>query len=91
MERIGTEMLKVGILQYSSFPFTLSVLLVKKRYGTCKFYVDYRQLNNLTIKDKYPMPLIDELIDELHDSKWFSKIDLRVGNHQIRTSNIDIP
>ena len=52
--------------------------------------MDYRQLNELTVKDKFPMPLIDELIDELHGSKYFTKIDLRAGYHQIMVKMEDI-
>jgi len=66
------------------------VLLVKKKDGSSRLCVDYRQLNKMTIKNKYPLPRIDELMDQLHGSSVFSKIDLRSGYHQILVKADDL-
>ena len=66
------------------------MLFVKKKDGTLRLCIDYRQLNKATVKNKYPLPRIDDLFDQLRGSKVFSKIDLRSGYHQIRIKNEDI-
>ena len=85
------ELLEKGYIRPSISPWGAPVLFVKKKDGTLRLCIDYRQLNRVTIKNKYPLPRVDDLFDQLQGARVFSKIDLRSGYHQLRIANADVP
>jgi len=84
------DLLEKQFIQPSVSPWEAPVLLVKKKDGSSHLCIDYRQLNKLTIKNKYPLARIDELLDQLHGAVIFSKIDLRSGYHHILVKAEDV-
>lgn len=84
------DRLAQGIIRVSTSPFSSLVLLVKKPDNTWRFYVDYRELNVHTVKDKFPILVVDELLVELADARFFTKLDLHNGFYQVCMRDADI-
>ena len=84
------ELLSKGFIRHSTSSWGALVLFVKKKDGSLRLCIDYRQLNRATICNQYPLPRIDELFDQLHGSRVYSKIDLRSGYHQLRVRENDV-
>ncbi|CAL2257385.1 unnamed protein product [Prunus armeniaca] len=85
------ELVDKGFIRPSFSPWGAPMLFVKKKDGTMRLCIDYRQLNKVTVRNKYPLPRIDDLFDQLKGAKVFSKIDLRSGYHQLRIREEDVP
>ena len=83
------ELLAQGMITSSSSPFASPVLLVKKKSGEWHLCVDYRRLNSMTVENRYPMPIMDELLDQLASAVWFTSLDLRASYHQILVEPAD--
>ena len=94
MQELSTqlqELLDKGFIQPSFSPWGAPVLFVKKKDGSFRMCIDYRELNKLTIKNRYPLPRIDDLFNQLQGSSFYSKIDLRSGYHQLRIQEESTP
>ncbi|GJX82468.1 putative nucleotidyltransferase, ribonuclease H [Tanacetum coccineum] len=85
------ELLDNGFIRPSSSPWGVPILFVKKKDGSMRMCIDYRELNKVTVKNVYALPRIDDLFDQLQGAKWFSKIDLWSGYHQLKVREEDIP
>ncbi|KAL0561469.1 hypothetical protein IC582_001897 [Cucumis melo] len=85
------ELLDKGFIRPSVSPWGAPVLFVKKKDGSMRLCIDYRELNKVTVKNRYPLPRIDDLFDQLQGATVFSKIDLRSGYHQLRIKGEDVP
>ena len=81
LENQLADLLKRGHIRPSVSPFGSPILFVKKKDGSQRMVIDYRILNKLTVKNRYPLPRIDDLLDRLHGAKYFSSIDLMSGYH----------
>ena len=84
-------LLDKGFIRPNTSPWGAPVLFSKKKDKTLRLCIDYRQLNRVTIKNRYPLPRIDDLFDQLRGARVYSKIDLRTVYHQLRVREIDIP
>ncbi|GKE99790.1 putative reverse transcriptase domain-containing protein, partial [Tanacetum coccineum] len=94
LQELSTQLQELsdkGLIRPCSSPWGDPVLFVKKKDGSFRMCIDYRELNKLTVKNRYPLPRIDDLFDQLQGSSVYLKIDLRSGYHQLGVRDEDIP
>lgn len=91
VERQIKELLSKGLIEPSLSPYGAPILFVKKKDGSLRMVIDYRALNKLTVKNRYPLPRIDDLLDQLQGSKFFSSLDLLSGYYQVPLHASDVP
>lgn len=91
VKRQVTDLLAKGMIRPSTSPYSAPILFVGKKDGTLRMCIDYRGLNAITVKNRYPLPRVDDLLDKLRGSAYFSSIDLQQGYNQIRIADSDIP
>ena len=84
------ELLDKGFIRPSSSPWGAPILFVKKKDGSHRMCIDYQELYKVTVKNRYPLPRIDDLFDQLYGASWFSKIDLHSGYHQMWVRGEDV-
>jgi hypothetical protein len=90
VEKLINKMLQDELIRPSYGPYSSPAILVRKKNGSWRLCVDYRELNDQTVKNRFPIPVIEDLLDELHGAKFFSKLNLKSGYHQVRMKAEDI-
>jgi hypothetical protein len=83
------QLLEQGVIRPSTSPCGSPIIIVPKKDGTWRMCIDYRALNKITLKNQYPLPRIDDLLDQLHHDKYFTKLDLKSGYHQVQVKEED--
>jgi hypothetical protein len=91
MEEALDGLIQQGVVERSCSPWTSAIVLVKKKDGSTRCCVDYRAVNNITVKDSYPLPRMDDILDSLIGATWFSTLDMKSGYHQVRVAKEDKP